>query len=221
MKRRDFLKYGAMTGGLLAFSQLSFAKGLNNAQSEFTLNILTDKPNLAIPRVTELIKAMTSQPVSYTESIMSGEYISDIAYVLNNKLIDYNYENAGIAKSLKGLAKELKMQTKVIDPVLVTFSSARNSAKPEKVNILQNNILVNQLQLSDNVKEFSIPNGKGEIVLIVNNGRVSVLHSSCNHKTCMKSGSIANSGESIICIPNSTRISVVGKNRFGVDSIVY
>ncbi|MBQ8719627.1 MAG: NusG domain II-containing protein [Clostridia bacterium] len=51
----------------------------------------------------------------------------------------------------------------------------------------------------------------GELTLTVKDGEAFVSHSSCSDKSCVRSGRISHSGESIVCLPNRVSITVVAE----------
>ena len=60
-------------------------------------------------------------------------------------------------------------------------------------------------------KDGEYPILGGELTLTVKGGEAFVSSSSCADKSCMRSGKISHSGESIVCLPNRVSISVEGK----------
>ena len=59
-------------------------------------------------------------------------------------------------------------------------------------------------------KDGEYPILGGELTLTVKDGEAFVSSSGCADKSCMRSGKISHSGESIVCLPNRVSISVEG-----------
>ncbi len=54
----------------------------------------------------------------------------------------------------------------------------------------------------------------GEITVEIKDGRVHMLHSSCEEQICVNQGFIQDPGSSIVCIPNQTIIECLGTSQF-------
>ena len=69
----------------------------------------------------------------------------------------------------------------------------------------------------DQDAEISINGGTN--TLIIKNGQAYLTNASCPDKTCVKTGSICYSGQSIICLPNQVVIKIKGNSHGSVDLV--
>ncbi|MEG1426250.1 MAG: NusG domain II-containing protein [Oscillospiraceae bacterium] len=81
----------------------------------------------------------------------------------------------------------------------------------------QNGVVIDVVKLPKE-KKIDI-GGEFPLTVIFSAEGVSVENASCKDKICMKTGKIAKSGESIICLP--ARISIRLKGGNGYDSVTY
>ena len=105
--------------------------------------------------------------------------------------------------------------------VLIVISTKFLWALPqgEYLEIYKNNEILATYTL--NQKITTIINGtKGEIKIVIDNGRVRFSSSPCPKKYCIHQGWINKANQTIICIPNQISISIVGP-KSGYDSINY
>ena len=72
--------------------------------------------------------------------------------------------------------------------------------------------------LSENT-DVQISTAYGENTVRIQNGKASVVHSSCKDKIEINAGEISRCGESLICLPNRLVITVSGEG--GVDGVSY
>ncbi|MFQ3675838.1 MAG: NusG domain II-containing protein [Endomicrobiia bacterium] len=61
---------------------------------------------------------------------------------------------------------------------------------------------------------------KNNVKIVINSRKVKVTESSCQNKTCIKTGSIKNPGQLIVCVPNKVVIKIVS-NKKKFDSLGY
>lgn len=59
----------------------------------------------------------------------------------------------------------------------------------------------------------------GTNILVIKDGKAFLSEANCPDKTCVKTGSIHYSGESIICLPNKVVIKIKGNSRGFVDLV--
>lgn len=69
----------------------------------------------------------------------------------------------------------------------------------------------------DQDTEISVNGGTN--TLVIKNGRAYLSNANCPDKTCVKTGSICYSGESIICLPNQVVIKIKGSTQASVDLV--
>ena len=82
--------------------------------------------------------------------------------------------------------------------------------------IYVDNVLVKELDLSQN-QRFALETDGGYNTIVVQNGSVKVEDSDCADHTCVRTGSINRTGQTIICLPHGVKIIVVGKGQGGSD----
>ena len=63
-------------------------------------------------------------------------------------------------------------------------------------------------------REVSISSNDHTLTIIIENGSVYVRDSDCPDKYCEKTGKISSSGESIVCVPAKTAVSISAKEAF-------
>lgn len=65
------------------------------------------------------------------------------------------------------------------------------------------------------------PDTKGEVtnILVIQDGVAYLSYANCPDKTCVNTGKIKYTGQSIICLPNRITITVVGGSDGGVDLV--
>jgi len=114
----------------------------------------------------------------------------------------------------------LKPADVIIIFLIVAFAGASFTFPPqnagEKFVVSHDGKIILEGELSKD-SEYSINGSLGEMKLLVRDGKISVVKSNCSRKLCIKRGSIAKQGESIICVPNRVIITIQGKGK--VDGI--
>ena len=228
MKRREFLKYGSLMlpaaaamGVINPFSKKVFAS-VKTADS-FSLSVITDKPSRTIHIIEQAIKnsEFGNNTLQFSEYLLKGRHIGDIAYIKSRKLIDYHKESDEFSRLLNESANSLSLPRTLDDPVLLQFSSEQNSLKPGNVNIFSGDVLTKQLPLNRDVDHFRVNGLKGHVDIRIKNKYVSITSATCRHKTCMNMEPISKPGQNLICIPNQINIAIAGRNALGVDSITF
>lgn len=222
MDRRLFLKRSAQLLAALPFANMAsgvipsaMAEGISSIKGGFSLSIITVHPDKALEMAQRLIQThFASMPsVSFTEFVVAGENICEIALVRNSRLVNYKVQNDPLSMELAKMARQLDILTKVKDPVCLQFTSAGQSVQPEKAQVFRQNILIEELSLSQNDKVVEVRGMKGPLEIRVNNGAVSVVETSCGHKTCVQMGSVKGAGQSIVCIPNQITVALAGSGK--------
>jgi hypothetical protein len=95
--------------------------------------------------------------------------------------------------------------------VTLLFIKLINLPEGEFLEIETNNESIIFNLEHDIQKKFSGPLGLTEI--IIHNKKARIKESSCNKKYCVHHGWINKINETIVCIPNEVRISIIGKNK--------
>jgi hypothetical protein len=191
------------------------AQGMASVKGGFSLSIITAYPDKALEMTQSLIQTHFGDQgrVRFTEFVVAGENISEIALVRNSRLVNYKVQSDPLSMELAKMAKRLDILTKVKDPVCLQFTSDEQSGQPEKAQVFRQNVLIEELHLSQNDKVVEVKGLKGPLAIRVNDGAVSVVETSCGHKTCVQMGSVKGAGQSIVCIPNQITIALGGSGK--------
>lgn len=227
MNRREFLKAsslflsGTLITGSGIFSKKAFAEIVGNVA--FSIDVVTDKPELAIPRIDRLIKSsfLKNQRIDFAQYQLSGNHIGDIVAVKSGQLIDFYKKDDPFSNKLRETAKALSLPRSFEDPTLLRFFSGAQGQTAKSINIFRGDILVHRLSIEDDTPAYRAVGEKGHIDVIVKDGSAKIVSASCKHKTCMELGAISRPGQSLVCIPNRLRVVIEGGNNFGVDGITF
>lgn len=65
--------------------------------------------------------------------------------------------------------------------------------------------------------EIEIESEGGTNTLVIKDGKADVVSASCPDGLCVKFSAISNNGETIVCLPNKTVVSIVGEADNEVD----
>lgn len=228
MNRRNFLKYSSLVlpaaagfGMIGSITNKVFAASKNSGS--FSLSVITDQPSKTIHTIEQAIKNSEygKCPLQFTEYLLNGRHIGDIAYIKSNTLVDYRKTVDEFSQLLDENAKLLSLPRILDDPVLLKFSSQQNLLEPGSLNVFRVDTLINQLSLDNDKEQIRIDGLKGHVAIQIKNKSVKIVSASCNHKTCMNMAAISKPGENLVCIPNQINISISGKNKWGVDSLTF
>lgn len=97
----------------------------------------------------------------------------------------------------------------VILAVAIWIFASPRSQKGDRVTVSRDGKVIYELPLSeDRITELP------ECEVRIEHGRASITNSACPDKVCERSGSIKNSGEIIICVPNRISIEIPGEKGF-------
>jgi hypothetical protein len=228
MNRRDFLKYSSLIlpvtaaiGMIGPLTKKVFAEGKNGGS--FSLSVITDQPSRTIHTIEQAIKNSEygKSSLQFTEYLLKGRHVGDIAYTKSQALIDYRRGKDEFSQLLSDSANSLSLPRTLDDPVLFRFSSQQNLLEPGNINIFRGDALINQLSFDNDLEHYKIEGLKGHVDIRIKNKSVNIISASCQHKTCMNMTPISKPGENLVCIPNQINISISGKNKWGVDSITF
>ncbi len=184
-----------------------FAKQEKNSKS-FSFEIITDRPDEAIKLSEEFFKkSYFNDPViKFSEYPATGKLSGDIVFIKDGKLINYKEGKDQLNKEIRLIAGALSLPQVLINPSRLRFYASENTYPAEKFLVFHKNILVKSIIAKDKNTVLNIEGTKGNVMLNIENNKVRVISSTCTHKTCINSGSIAFPGESIVCIPNELMI---------------
>lgn len=214
MKRRDFLKKSSLAVSAITLTGITasdfsnlFAKTKKNPGS-FSLEIITDKPTEALKLSEEFFRSNSfdNAIIKFSEYPVEGEVFGDIVFVNNGKLINYKKGHENINIDIRSIAETLSLPKKISRPSRLKFYLSENNSPAEKFLVFHQNVLVRTIKSDSEILNLKLNGTIGDLFLKIENKKATVTDSSCTHKTCVNSGSIANPGESIVCIPNELLI---------------
>ncbi len=223
MNRRSFLKRGSLLASSLATTRLFAHAPAKNTSEQFSLHVLTDDSDRAIPALEELIKTSfaNSPRVKFAEYQLAGPHLGDLVVIKNQNVVDYRQAHDALGLQARALAKSLQLPRVMENPMLVKFYTETQAAKPQNALVFVNNVLVQQLPIGAQAATHEITGLRGRMAIALRNGSVKVAGTSCRHRTCMKMGAINAPGQHLICIPNAVRIAIEGHNENGLDGVTF
>jgi len=74
----------------------------------------------------------------------------------------------------------------------------------------------------DEDRTLTVTGPVGRTVVVVENGSVSIRESDCPQKLCVRMGSVDQTGESLVCVPNRVVVTVEGgddEEPDGIDAV--
>lgn len=112
----------------------------------------------------------------------------------------------------------------VLGVVLTFFIFRPVDTEPEVLEVRQNGKVLMTLPLSENTTK-TIENGSNkENTFTVQDGTVTMTEADCGDHTCIQTGSISNTGESIVCLPHRLVLQIVSNTDSGEtepDAVVH
>lgn len=75
-----------------------------------------------------------------------------------------------------------------------------------------------RLPLDEDVR-LTVGEGERYNVLVISGGEVSVEDASCPDHVCVRSGKVSLDGQTIVCLPNKTVVTVVGGGENELDGV--
>lgn len=82
------------------------------------------------------------------------------------------------------------------------------SEKGELVRVYQDNILIDEISISDDIENSVYLDGVEILRYRIADSNVDVLYSTCKDKLCVHQRSISKTGETIVCLPNRIIIKI-------------
>lgn len=214
MKRRDFLKKSSLAVSAVAVAALtgsSFRDIYANEKKRprsFSFEIITDNPGKALIYSENFFRnnKFDYSVIKYSEFKADGEMFGDIVFIKDGSLINYKEGSGKINNDLRSIAESLSLPKKITNPSRLRFSMSEKNSEAEKFLVFHKNILVKTISADEKSADLYLKGTKGNLLLKIENKRARVVSSDCMHKTCVNTGSISHSGESIVCIPNELLI---------------
>ncbi len=78
------------------------------------------------------------------------------------------------------------------------------------------------LNRAEEPEEFTIKTDKGGFnTILVKDKAIAIKDADCPHKECVKSGSISEPGQIVVCLPYKLIISIKGQPNKGIDGATY
>ncbi len=213
MKRRDFLKKGSLAvsavslAGITGISFKNLLAKTKKNSGNFSFEIITDMPGQAEKLMQELFRRnqFDDTVIKFSEYKLTGEMFGDIVFVNEGRLINYKKDenvNKNIITDIRKISVKLSLPKKLINPSRLRFYVSENDSPAQKFLVFHKDILIKTIKADNRNLSLNIEGTKGNVLLNMENKKARVVSSSCIHKTCVNSGSIAFNGESIVCIPN-------------------
>ena len=97
------------------------------------------------------------------------------------------------------------------------YSSFGRSAGAE-VMVAVDGEEIYRLPLDEDVR-LTVGEGERYTVLVISGGEVSVEDASCPDHVCVRSGKVSLDGQTIVCLPNKTVVTVVGGAENELDGV--
>lgn len=86
------------------------------------------------------------------------------------------------------------------------------------VNINGNEIMKLNLDNIIDEQSYTLENG---IIIKAENHAVRIESSNCKDKICVNCGELKNNGDTAVCVPNRTSVTITGGEKSAVDIITY
>lgn len=229
MNRRTFLQNssliipGISVAGMLGATPGKLFADSSNLQS-FSLSIVSDQPDKANVMIQELLNRvkLPHKNIHYTEYILHGNHIADIAYTRSGQLINFHHQDGPVSNTLRKISARLNLPRSCENPVLAHFSCEQGIQKPTGIQIFKGNELIMEKAFPEKKEVLDLNGLKGKVTLEIAGDRsVRFIDTSCKHKTCLNMGAISQAGQNLVCIPNQIAVTIKGTNISGVDSVTF
>ncbi|MBQ4629510.1 MAG: NusG domain II-containing protein [Clostridia bacterium] len=109
-------------------------------------------------------------------------------------------------KSTKILATCFSVAAIAAAAGIIYLNNSSDALSGKYACIFENGELVQRIDLTSIVKPHKIELGGN--VILVENGRVSMVEADCPDKLCIKQGAITNGARPIVCLPNNVVIKI-------------
>ena len=208
MNRRQLLKTITLAG--LTPWVTSFAPW-NPAPRHTSSFIITDRPAQDLPRLLRLLGL--DPAASHIARAPMQPAAQDLSLLHDGGLVDPT--TPGVSDPLAGFAAELRARPQ---PGSVLVSVEPRQETPREVVVFEHDGQVyDRIPLHHNFARIERPGVLGPTVFALQEGRLSVVTSSCRHQLCKKIG--ARSGGRIICAPNRLVATLPHPASLGLDAV--
>jgi hypothetical protein len=229
MDRRTFLqKASFILPGLSVTGMLGVTARKTHAAvispNSLSLSVVTDMPDKALPLIQKLLdqSELPHKNIHYTEYVLHGSHLADIAYTRSGQLIDFRKTNQPFCVELNKIAARLDLPRSSENPLLAQFSCNVGVQKPSGIRVFKENELIIEKSFPEETEVIHLDGVHGKVVLELGKDKsVHIAETSCAHKTCMAMGSISQAGQNLVCIPNQIAVTLNGTNISDVDSITF
>ncbi len=126
---------------------------------------------------------------------------------------------------MKKIAKSKKLRNDIIltASILIVAASvffiiSLMSADGGYVEVKKDGEIIASYPLSENI-EVEIGDEKEYNLLIIENGKAYMKDASCPDKLCMHQGYVSQNGETLVCLPNKTTVTVVSDKASDTDFV--
>ena len=173
--------------------------------------IITDRPAEDGPRLVHLLGLdLAAAHIARTPMQPAAQ---DLSLIQHGGLVDPTIP--GVSEPLAGFAAELRARPQ---PGSVLVSVEPRQETPQDVVIFEHDGQVyDQIPLHHNFARIEMPGVLGPTVFALQEGRLSVVTSSCRHQLCKKMGT--RSGGRIICAPNRLVATLPRPASMGLDAM--
>lgn len=102
--------------------------------------------------------------------------------------------------------------------LIFAFFNYRNAENSVAV-ITVDGVTVETIKLASVKEKITIkPHAEIDVEIVAENGEIWFEHSECEDKLCVAAGKLKNGGDTAVCLPAKTVITIMGSD---VDAIVY
>ncbi len=122
-----------------------------------------------------------------------------------------------------GLEKKFKNDIILTASILIVAASvffiiSLIGNKGGYVEIKKDGKIIATYPLSEN-RKVEIESENGYNLLVIENGEAYIEEASCPDKLCMRQGKVNRNGETLVCLPNKTTVTVVSDKKSDTDFV--
>lgn len=94
--------------------------------------------------------------------------------------------------------------------VFIAYIVGNKSGEDAKVQIYQNNVLIQEFPLNSTEDITYTVEGRYINTIIIRDGEVFIEYANCPGTDCVHSGSISSVGRTLVCLPNKVEVRIIG-----------